>query len=148
MKPRFTDIEIKILILIIFLTVIRGAYNIYFISESKDKNIDFIVETTEKSKFFSLFNIVQFFVSSLYLIISLYFILNNKIHNYLFGLVCFFMIFRSVSYFIVRNLSNIKFLDNIVNKSSVFYKIQRFNFIMANIVDFLIALYFLKIIFI
>lgn len=141
MKHVFTQFEIKLIILVIVLSIIRGSYNLYIAYKNRDVP-DYIVKTTETEKFFTVFNLVQFLLSCLYLYLSVYFFVNDKIKNTVFGLVCFFMFYRAISYFYARFL-----LPYTPGFKQEYKTIIEYNFIIANSVMILVGLYFMKLIF-
>ncbi len=142
MKSTFTNKEIQLLILIIILSLIRGIYNLYIIYISRNKNVDYIQNIVEKGKDFSLFNIIQFILSTLYLLTSAYFLLTGKIQSLLFGIVCAFMFARGFLYFMLRGTDDIPFIPDDMEPRVIYY-----NFMIANIIQFLTAFYFIKVIF-
>jgi hypothetical protein len=142
MKTRFTDNEISILILIVILSLLRGAYNLYILYTTRRKNVNVIQEMTEKNEDLSFFNIVQFTLSVLYVFISVYFVLNGKVNNLLFALVCLFMFARGMGYFMIRYMNDIPFMPDTDEPRFIYY-----NFMYASLLMFLTSAYFVKVIF-
>jgi hypothetical protein len=142
MKSRFTDNEVSILILIVILSLLRGAYNLYILYTTRRKNVNVVQEMTEKDDNLSFFNIVQFTLSVLYVFTSAYFVLNGKVNNILFGLVCLFMFSRGVGYFMIRYTNNIPFMLDTNEPKFIYY-----NFMYASLLMFLTSAYFVKVIF-
>lgn len=140
MKTVLTGFETKLIILVIVLSIIRGSYNLYVAYTHRDIS-DYVIKITETEKFFDLFNLVQFSLSCLYLYLSVYFFVNNKIKNIIFGLVCFFMFTRALSYFVVRFATPYfpKLKGNYENYI-------QYNFIIANSIMVFVGLYFMKLI--
>jgi hypothetical protein len=146
MKQTFTDNEVKVLILIIILSLLRGAYNIYILHVTKHEKIEKIISSitniSDKVRDYSFFSIVQFLISVLYLLSSVYFFVNDKIKTVLFGLVCLFMFIRSMGYFMIRFLGGIPFVsDN--NEAHIIYNL----FQWTNILMLAASAYFIKVIF-
>lgn len=146
MKQTFTYNETRLLILIVILSLLRGAYNLYIIYVTKEDKIDDILSSSKKLSDkvddFSFFSIVQLLISILYLFSSVYFFVNDKIKNTVFAMVCLYMFIRSVLYFVVRHLGDIPFMPNTVNPR-VIYDLFR----LANLLLFSASFYFIKVIF-
>ncbi len=146
MKQTFTDNEVKLLIVIVILSLLRGAYNIYILHVTKDKEIEHIIssvkEISDKVRDYSFFSIVQLLISILYLFSSVYFFVNGKIKTLLFGLVCLFMFTRSIGYFMVRFLGGIPFLPDKTEPHVIYNLFQWTNILMLSA-----SAYFMKIIF-
>ena len=146
MKQTFTDNEIRLLILIVILSLLRGAYNIYILHVTKNEKIEKIVGTikgiSDKVSDFSFFSMVQFLISVLYLFSSVYFFVNGKIKTLLFALVCLFMFTRSIAYFIVRYLGDIPFIPNDLEPNIIYTLFQWTNILMLTA-----SAYFMKVIF-
>ena len=146
MKQTFTYNETRLLILIVILSLLRGAYNLYIIYVTKEDKIDDILSSSKKLSDkvddFSFFSIVQLLISILYLFSSVYFFVNDKIKNTVFAMVCLYMFIRSVLYFVVRHLGDIPFMPNSVNPR-VIYDLFR----LANLLLFSASFYFIKVIF-
>ncbi len=142
MKSTFTNNEIRFLILIILLSLIRGTYDLFIIYSNRNKNIEYVQKIVEKGKDASLFNGIQFILSILYLFASVYFVLNGKVKSLLFGIICLFMFARGFLYLLIRGTNDIPFISNDIEPRVIYY-----NFIIANIIQFLTAFYFIKAIF-
>jgi hypothetical protein len=146
MKQTFTDNEVKFLIIIVILSLLRGAYNIYILYVTKDEKIEKIVsshkEISDKLSDFSFFNMVQFLISVLYLLSSVYFFVNGKIKTVLFSLVCLFMFIRGLAYFIVRFIGDIPFIPNNIEADVIYNLFQWTNILMLTS-----CVYFIKVIF-
>jgi hypothetical protein len=142
MKTRFTDNEVSILILIVILSLLRGAYNLYILYTTRRKNVSVVQEMTEKDDSLSFFNIVQFTLSILYVFTSAYFVLNGKVNNMLFALVCLFMFARGVGYFMIRYANDIPLMPDTNEPRFIYY-----NFMYASLLMFLTSAYFVKMIF-
>ena len=146
MKQTFTDNEVKLLIIIVILSLLRGAYNIYILHVTKDEKLEKIVGTirgiSDKVNDFSFFSIVQFLISVLYLFSSVYFFVKGKIKTLLFALVCLFMFIRSSGYFMIRFIDDISFLPNHVEPHIIYNLFQLSNILMLGA-----SAYFMKVIF-
>lgn len=144
MKQTFTKNEIKLLILIVILTLIRGGYNLYILYTTKDdKTEDSAQKLSDKIKDdYSLFSTVQLLISILYLFSSLYFLINGKIKTTLFAIVCLFMFARAIAYFMVRLLGNMPFIPDSYETNYVYN-----SFMVSNFIMFLVSAYFIKVIF-
>ena len=146
MKQTFTYNETRLLILIVILSLLRGAYNLYIISATDHEKIDSILSSSkklsDKVNDFSFFSIVQFLISVLYLFSSVYFFVNDKIKNVVFALVCLYMFIRSSLYFMIRFLGHIPFIPDNVEARYVYE-----SFRLANLLLFTASFYFIKVIF-
>jgi hypothetical protein len=146
MKQTFTDNEIKLLIVIVILSLIRGAYNIYILHVTKDEKLEKIVGTirgiSDKVSDYSFFSIVQFLISVLYLFSSVYFFVNGKIKTLLFSLVCLFMFTRAIGFFMIRFIDDLPFLPNNMEPHIVYNFFQWSNILMLGA-----SAYFIKVIF-
>jgi DMSO reductase anchor subunit len=146
MKQIFTYNETRLLILIVILSLLRGAYNLYIIYTTDHEKIDSILSSSkklsDKVKDFSFFSIVQLLISVLYLFSSVYFFVNDKIKNVVFALVCLYMFIRSLLYFMIRFLGHIPFIPDNVEAKYVYD-----SFRLANLLLFSASFYFIKVIF-
>ena len=142
MKSTFTDNEVRFLILIIILSLVRGIYNLSIIYSNRNENINYVQKMVEKGKDISLFNIIQFMLSILYIFASVYFVLNGKVKSLLFGIICTFMFARGFTYFMLRSVDDVPFISNKNEPQFIYY-----NFMIANLIQFITAFYFIKIIF-
>jgi|688.fasta_scaffold896917_1 hypothetical protein len=146
MKQTFTDNEVKFLIVLVILSLLRGGYNMYKLytvkDEKREKILSSIKSLSDKVNEYSFFSIVQFVISVLYLFSSVYFFVNDKIKTQLFALVCLFMFTRSVAYFTVRFLGGIPFIpDNA--EPNIIYNL----FVFINVLMLAAGAYFAKVIF-
>jgi hypothetical protein len=146
MKQTFTDNEVKFLIVLVILSLLRGGYNMYRLytvkDETREKIISSIKSIHDKVNDYSFFSIVQFIISVLYLFSSVYFFVNGKIKTLLFGLVCFFMFIRATIYFMVRFLGGIPLIPD-TNEADIIYNL----FIFINVLMLSASAYFIKVIF-
>jgi len=146
MKQTFTDNEVKLLIVIVILSLLRGGYNMYILHVTKHEKIEKIVSSirniSDKVRDYSFFSVVQFLISVLYIFSSVYFFVNGKIKTLLFALVCLFMLTRGIGYFIVGFISDIPFIPNDIEPHVIYNLFQWTNILMLTA-----SAYFIKVIF-
>lgn len=151
MKQNLTINETYFLLGLVIITVIFSLYTIYLYiyyykylqSIYSGSDIFAKVKKSYQDKKYYFIDYLQFFMNMLYLITSIYFIVNNKIKNVLFGLVCLFMFTKGLLYIYREYLlsKNNKEINSILLKN--IHCIIAFD----NILGFFVSLYFLKIIF-
>lgn len=152
MPQTFTAIEIRLIVLVVILSFIRGMYNLTTAyvhrNEGHGKKGGKFIETLIRKDYgVNFFNLVQFAISSIYLFLSIYFFVTDKIKTKLFSWVCLFMLVRSLLYFYVRfYLPEINDLEHLEDKY-VNYQFLYYNFLFANSVMLFVGGYFIKTIF-
>lgn len=149
MKQTFTIYETYFLILLIIVTFIHGIYMLYIYTVDAPilKQIyagkDIFNKVKESYNKYPFFTYTEYVLNIMYLFSALYFTLNNKIKNILFGLVCLFMFLRAV-FFIFRKFILTKTSSDLTNK--LLKQIHKV-IIVDNLLSLFVAIYFMKIIF-
>ena len=102
MKQIFNENETRLIIFIILLSFIKGAYQIYIYSLSEYEEIyseDIIFnKLIEANKRHKVYVFLDFIFNLLYFFTAIFFFVKNKIQTIAFGFVCFYMFIASLSF--------------------------------------------------
>jgi hypothetical protein len=140
-RQPLNDFDIGMLILVIILSILKGFYNLYIAYINRVKGDKFLLDKIENMPTFSVFNMTTFALSTLFIVLSSYFYINNKIQNELFLLVCLFMFIRGSVYFIGRFFEYKQVFPQI--SDNFVYN----NYLISSWLMILVGIYFINIIF-
>lgn len=141
MKSRLTQTDVKIMMALVLIMLLKSVYQLYFFETNRIRKRD--IRQLFKWDKYPVFHTINWVSSVAFISSATYFALNGKIQSPLFAILCLYMVWRSVSFFAAVQNIHIPF---IYADEYAYAKFTYYNIRITSLITFLFMAYLLKLV--